>query len=104
MRLNAKQIAQCTGGEFFVDPIDPSAIIKYVEWDSREVGPESLFVALPGNKVDGHEFINDALSAGAMAVLVSDPVPEKTCGLAREMGSAIIQVPNTAHAVMDIAR
>ncbi|MDP3179507.1 MAG: Mur ligase family protein, partial [Spirochaetaceae bacterium] len=45
------------------------ARIVSVVVDSRQVAPLSLFVALPGAKVDGHEFANAALAAGASCVL-----------------------------------
>lgn len=39
--------------------------------DSREVGPDALFVGLPGANVDGGAFAADALAAGAWGVLVA---------------------------------
>ncbi len=45
-----------------------------VEFDSRRVGPGGLFVALPGNRVDGHAFAEAAVLAGAAGVLSSRPV------------------------------
>jgi len=42
--------------------------------DSRHVTPGSLFVALRGERVDGHAFVSDALRAGAAAALVERPV------------------------------
>jgi UDP-N-acetylmuramoyl-L-alanyl-D-glutamate--2,6-diaminopimelate ligase len=42
--------------------------------DSRSVGPGSLFVAIPGLRVDGHEFVPAAIGAGAAAVIVEAPV------------------------------
>lgn len=42
--------------------------------DSRRVEPGSLFVALPGERTDGHAFVADALRAGAAAALVREPV------------------------------
>ncbi|MCX5800942.1 MAG: UDP-N-acetylmuramoyl-tripeptide--D-alanyl-D-alanine ligase [Candidatus Eisenbacteria bacterium] len=39
--------------------------------DSRTVGEGELFVALRGNRFDGHDFIDEALSGGASAALVS---------------------------------
>lgn len=40
--------------------------------DSRQAGPGSLFVALPGTRSDGHEYVTEALAAGARGVLVSN--------------------------------
>ncbi|MGH6729592.1 MAG: Mur ligase domain-containing protein, partial [Sphingomicrobium sp.] len=45
-----------------------------VTFDSREVGPGDLFVAMPGTVHDGHEFVDRAFGAGASAMLVSQPV------------------------------
>jgi UDP-N-acetylmuramoyl-tripeptide--D-alanyl-D-alanine ligase len=45
-----------------------------VTFDSREVGPGDLFVAMPGRVADGHEFVAKAFAAGAEAALVSKPV------------------------------
>ena len=104
MRLNAKQIAAYTGGQFLVDPIAASALMTGITWDSREVRPGWLYVALPGERVDGHAFVEAALRAGAAGALVTDG-PSQSCALlARELGAAIIEVPNTASAITDLAR
>lgn len=44
------------------------ALIDAVTANSREVGPGTLFVALPGLRVDGHRFIAQAVDRGAVAV------------------------------------
>ncbi|MGZ9034522.1 MAG: Mur ligase domain-containing protein, partial [Rhodospirillales bacterium] len=41
--------------------------------DSRGVRPGDLFVALRGPKLDGHAFVADAFSRGAVAAVVSRP-------------------------------
>ena len=43
--------------------------IQSVQFDSRKVGKFSLFVAVSGTQVDGHDFIETALEKGASAVL-----------------------------------
>jgi UDP-N-acetylmuramoyl-tripeptide--D-alanyl-D-alanine ligase len=45
-----------------------------VTFDSREVEPGFLFVAMPGTVADGHQFVAGAFAAGAAAALVSQPV------------------------------
>lgn len=39
--------------------------------DSREVAPGDVFVALPGERVDGNQFVDDAIARGAAAVIAS---------------------------------
>lgn len=48
--------------------------ISRVIYDSRKVQPGDLFVALRGEKTDGHLFIPQALQKGAAAILVEEPV------------------------------
>ena len=50
--------------------------VRGVTHDSRVVSPGSLFVAVPGLHVDGHEFVADAAARGAAAALVERPLPD----------------------------
>ena len=43
--------------------------------DSRRAEPGALFVALPGEKVDGHDFVGEAFARGAVAAIVEHSVP-----------------------------
>ena len=45
-----------------------------VAFDSREIGPGDLFVAMPGTVHDGHQFVERATAAGAGGAIVSKPV------------------------------
>jgi UDP-N-acetylmuramoyl-tripeptide--D-alanyl-D-alanine ligase len=67
------EIAAATGGR--VDAGDPAATVTGpVVADSRAVAAGGLFVAVPGERVDGHEFAGAAVAAGAAAVLAQRPV------------------------------
>lgn len=46
-----------------------------VSTDSRSVTPGQLFIALPGERVDGHDFVAPAQAAGAAAALVARSLP-----------------------------
>ena len=46
-----------------------------VAFDSREVGPGDLFVALTGETTDGHRFLDGAFAQGAAGAIVSQPTP-----------------------------
>ena len=45
--------------------------ITGVQEDSRRVRPGDLFIARPGTKNDGSQYINDAVTRGAAAVVAS---------------------------------
>jgi UDP-N-acetylmuramoyl-tripeptide--D-alanyl-D-alanine ligase len=51
----------------------PGASFDGVTTDSRQVSHGDLFVALKGDRFDGHEFIDQALELGAVAAMVSEP-------------------------------
>src|SRR5437870_5604513 len=53
---------------------EPDAIISGYATDNREVRPGDLFLAIQGARVDGHDFVPDALSRGAVGALVERPV------------------------------
>ncbi len=72
--LTLAQVAEATGGRLD-DVLDPQAkVTADVVVDSRQVVRGGLFVALPGEHVDGHEFAAAAVEAGAVAVLAARPV------------------------------
>lgn len=52
-----------------------NAVITEAAIDSRQVIPGSLFVAIPGEKVDGHNFLADAFKRGASFALIQNDVP-----------------------------
>jgi UDP-N-acetylmuramyl tripeptide synthase len=54
---------------------DSDPAILDIAYDSREVTPGSLFVALRGGYVDGHSYIDQAIERGAVALLVERPGP-----------------------------
>ncbi|WP_284124656.1 UDP-N-acetylmuramoyl-tripeptide--D-alanyl-D-alanine ligase [Parerythrobacter aestuarii] len=65
----AQEIAAATGGVASGD-----FQCANVEMDSRDVRPGDLFVALKGEAMDGHRFVEKAFAAGAPAALVDRPV------------------------------
>jgi len=71
--LTLAEIADVVGGRLVdADPVTP--VTGTVEFDSRKVTPGGLFLALPGEKADGHGFVPAALEAGAVAALVAREV------------------------------
>ncbi len=56
-------------------PILGADTITGIAIDSRDVKKGDLFFALPGNRVDGHDYVSAAVAAGAAGVVVSRHVP-----------------------------
>lgn len=53
----------------------PDCDISGITADSRNVKPGFLFVAIPGTRQDGRDFLNDAIAKGAVAVLLPEGSP-----------------------------
>ena len=91
MRWTLDQIAEATGGRLRGD----AAVVDGVTQDSREARPGMLFVPLVADR-DGHEFIADAVKAGASAYLTArGPVAA---------GAAAVEVEDTQAALTALAR
>ena len=54
-----------------ISPQGDDREIRDAAIDSRRVTPDSLFIALSGERVDGHDFIQDAFNQGASVALIS---------------------------------
>ncbi len=76
--------------------------ISSVCYDSRRASLGALFVAVPGLKVDGHDFIRKALAAGAAAVVVQADREEKWRSLAAG-DTPLLVVPDSRVALAQIA-
>jgi UDP-N-acetylmuramoyl-tripeptide--D-alanyl-D-alanine ligase len=70
--FTAEDLRRLTGGRLLRTSSRP---IRGAAVDSRLVVPGQLFVALPGERTDGHRYLADAAVAGAAALVVSRPVP-----------------------------
>ncbi len=75
IELNLAEIAGIVDGELG-GGADPNATVTApVSFDSRHLFPGGLFLALPGERVDGHDFAAQAIAGGAVAVLAQRPLP-----------------------------
>jgi UDP-N-acetylmuramoyl-tripeptide--D-alanyl-D-alanine ligase len=65
-----------------------------VSTDSREVIAGSLFIALSGDRTDGHRFVEQALAGGASAAIVDGPT---------DVSEPVVRVDSTAEALLRLA-
>ncbi len=93
IRMKAGNIAQIVGGRLNVD--EHAEVWVAPVFDSRKATPGSFFLALQGQKADGHDFINDALQHGAVFALVSKEIVDPSL--------PNIQVPDVLDALAKIA-
>jgi len=70
--FTAAEIAQITNGQLTQG--EPGVQITGLAWDSRLVKPGDCFVAMPGERVDGHAYAAQAAASGAACILAGRPV------------------------------
>jgi len=93
VKLLASDLAIAIGGRL----VGPDTEIDGATFDSRQVLRHQLFVPIVAER-DGHDFIGDALKAGAGAYLTSRPE------IVEGLGGTAIVVDDTARALIDAAR
>jgi len=97
MTFDAREIAAWAGGAFERLPRK----VRGVTQDTRGLSPQCLYVALRGERFDGHDFVTHALAGGAAAALVDAAwAPGGVC--LSEL--PLIRVADTRRALQDIAR
>ncbi len=77
--LRVGEVAAALGADLHAGTsgsVDLDAVAVHVAADSRAVEPGSLFVALVGERVDGHAYVGTAFAQGAVAALVAHAVPD----------------------------
>jgi UDP-N-acetylmuramoyl-tripeptide--D-alanyl-D-alanine ligase len=77
---------------------DATVSIRGASVDSRRTTPGSIFVALRGERVDGHRYVADALRAGAVAAIVEHPVD-----LPAGLDAPLVIVPDALRALQELA-
>lgn len=103
MNLNAEQIRLACDGEFLVPPLDTTVFATTLKIDSRKIECGDLFVAINGDKTDGHKFVNDALNDKASIIIVEQDIQDDTRIIANDHAASIIKVKDSKKAVHDIA-
>ena len=82
------------------DLIEPEVSFKNInisgiKTDSNKITPGDLFVAVPGINFDGHDFVKQAISNGASAVITNgrdmdiDPIPQIKVANPRKAASLV---------------
>ncbi|MBQ6387150.1 MAG: UDP-N-acetylmuramoyl-tripeptide--D-alanyl-D-alanine ligase [Ruminococcus sp.] len=91
-----QEIAAACGGTYVGDEASKTLTVSSVERDSRQIREGSLFLAIRGNRVDGHDFIQACCDAGAVCTICETAPVNPT--------KPYILVPSTLAAVKKIAK
>lgn len=94
--IRIDDLLAATGGRLLAPTTVQSFRLAVV--DSRRAVPGCLFVALPGERDDGHRYVADAIRTGAVAVLVERPVP-----IPAGSDAAIVRVADSLVAFQELA-
>src|SRR5216110_175637 len=91
--MQLKTLVAALSPRQIIGPLD--RVVESIAYDSRRVQRNGLFVALRGEKSDGHQFIDQAIEKGATVIVTEQEVqsPRATC----------VVVENTRSALADLA-
>lgn len=102
LRWTYGEIAEACGGELVGDYFPPSLRPRGISTDSRRLKKGELFIALRGERYDGHQFLPEVVEKGASGVIVSR-IPTR---LQEEITSgeiAVIRVKDTLKALQELS-
>ena len=100
-RVRAGELALAAGGRLVAGR--PDVELGDISIDSRRIRLGDVFLAIRGNRHDGHDFIAEALRKGAAGVIVSDTTAAPVTG-ASGVAPATIVVGDTIRALQSMAR
>lgn len=100
--LTAVWMAEATGGRLLGGA--PDAVASGVSIDSRTIKEGDLYVALRGERHDGHAFIADALAKRASGLLIADSEAAAATEHAAASGAFVIAVDDTLVALQALGR
>jgi UDP-N-acetylmuramoyl-tripeptide--D-alanyl-D-alanine ligase len=101
--LTAGDVAVATGGR--LEQGDPARPIEAISIDSRTIGAGEFFVAIRGDRFDGHSFVAAALARGGMGVLIdATEVAAAKAAIAGRPAAVIVGVADTTRGLQDLAR
>lgn len=104
LTLSVETLLEVTGGVLLAGP--HSTMVNGLAIDSRSVEPGAAFVAFSGERADGHRYVEDALRAGARAILITrdDEGVRSAFDSAARAESALVRVDDAQSAIEALGR
>jgi UDP-N-acetylmuramoyl-tripeptide--D-alanyl-D-alanine ligase len=97
IRITAQRVADAVGGQ--IQSGDPDGEIGTIVIDTRTLQPGDFYVALRGQRFDGHAFVADAIAKGAGGVLVERGAARSYSG-----SGVVIECEDTTRGLQAVAR
>jgi UDP-N-acetylmuramoyl-tripeptide--D-alanyl-D-alanine ligase len=94
-RCTLEDVARLSGGRLVQG--DPALAVARLHTDTRTLAPGDCFVALRGDRFDGHTFVRDVRERGAVAAMVSSRAPDFPADL------GLVEVPDTLEGLQQFA-
>jgi UDP-N-acetylmuramoyl-tripeptide--D-alanyl-D-alanine ligase len=100
MAWTIRDVIDAVGGRLLSG--DAAAALSGISIDTRTLKPGDLFIAVRGERFDGHDFVEAAFAAGAAGAVISEPMTALPPAVVS--GRALIVVPDTTTALQKLAR
>lgn len=103
MKMQVSEIAQTIGGELFGEDLLLRHTVEGITWDSRKVQPGNIFIAMPGEHVDGNDYISMAVQKGAGAIICTRRPNTSVLAIAGEFTCPVFVVDDAVAALESLA-
>lgn len=103
MELVISDIVKATNGTYIGDDNARKRVVSGLTWDSRTVFPDNVFLAMPGLRVDGNDYIRSAVTKGAGLVICTKAPSQNVAAVAGEFDCPLVVVDDGVEALEAIA-
>jgi UDP-N-acetylmuramoyl-tripeptide--D-alanyl-D-alanine ligase len=102
IQMSLDELAAVVQGDLHSGPFAEDRLVEGISIDSRRIKKGNLFVAIPGDRFDGHQFVREATKKGAKAALVARD-RKRIIDQEAFKKMAVILVEDTKRALRDVA-
>ena len=101
--IQVSELVKAVEGELHADDGQRRRVVNGLSWDSRTVAEGNVFLAMPGEKVDGNDYIVAAIQAGAGCIVCTREPDASTKAIAGEFMCPYIVVSDGVEALTKLA-
>lgn len=100
---SVENIRALVGGTWIARPRGAAAEVDRLSIDSRAIRPGQVFLALKGERTDGHAYLAQAIGAGAALAIVDNPGAVEARLIGAEATIGVLKVEDSAQALIRLA-